>query len=96
MLGKPCFYASPGRTCAQMARLRNSSNATGSADAGGAAFRINSAGADWLVQRYYTPELARLVTAWARPDLLAFGYEKWDGRGPLRLRSKTPLSGRSL
>ena len=28
---------------------------------------------------YYTPELADMVTAWAKDDLLHFGYRQWNG-----------------
>ena len=89
LTGRPCFYA--GRTtCAQMAQMRWSSGSKSTAPpaAGGgttrSAFHINSEGADALVRKHYTPELARAVTTWTRADLDAFGYRAWDGQGPLR------------
>jgi hypothetical protein len=32
------------------------------------------------VHDHYTPEIAQLVTAWARNDLDVYGYPEWDGR----------------
>eukprot|EP00966_Prymnesium_polylepis_P254348 5877914-Prymnesium_polylepis.2 len=32
------------------------------------------------VEEHYTPELAQIVTTWAKRDLETFGYPEWDGR----------------
>ena len=68
--GSDCFYHLPGYACdgtalpQERASVGHSNHATGS---------------DKLLERYYTPELAALVTTWAHADLTAFGYKAWDG-----------------
>ena len=36
-------------------------------------------GSDGRLDEFYTPELARAVSEWAKADLEEFGYPAWDG-----------------
>jgi hypothetical protein len=65
-----CFYHPPGQDCDGM-----QSNAI---DADPPA-TFHATGSDAHLDSYYTPDLALMVTNWARPDLLEFGYRPWGG-----------------
>ena len=39
----------------------------------------HATGSDSRLDEFYTPELARAVSEWAKADLEEFGYPAWDG-----------------
>ena len=39
----------------------------------------HATGSDGRLDEFYTPELARAVSEWAKADLEEFGYAAWDG-----------------
>ena len=85
--GSECFYHPPGLGC-DGAPL---STAGAGPLAGGS---WHATGSDARLDEFYTPELARAVTEWAKADLEEFGYPAWDGvdgQGYLR-RISTPSS----
>jgi hypothetical protein len=45
-----------------------------------------------LVDEYYTADLARLVNAWADPDLKGFGYKPWLPGQDIELKQEVPLN----
>lgn len=47
------------------------------------------------LQKWYTPELARAVSRYARDDLTAFGYAEWDGDGEYHPTSAAGAASRS-
>eukprot|EP00965_Chrysotila_dentata_P022614 748927-Pleurochrysis_carterae.AAC.1 len=44
----------------------------------------NVYGADDKIAEYYTPELVRMITSWAAPDLRAFNYPPWNPAVPFK------------
>ena len=70
--GSECFYHPPGLGC--------DGEPLSTAGAGPlAAGSWHATGSDARLGEFYTPELARAVSEWAKADLEEFGYPAWDG-----------------
>ena len=70
--GSECFYHPPGLGCdgAPLSTAGAGPLAMGS---------FHATGSDARLGEFYTPELARAVSEWAKADLEEFGYPAWDG-----------------
>ena len=67
-----CFYHPPGQDCDGTQSKALDAYAPRS---------FHATGSDGQLDAYYTPHLAQMVTKWALPDLLEFGYRPWSGTG---------------
>ena len=70
--GSKCFYHPPGLRCdgAPLGTVRAGALSGDS---------FHATGSDARLGEFYTPELARAVSEWAKADLEEFGYPAWDG-----------------
>ena len=70
--GSKCFYHPPGLRCdgAPLGTVRAGALSGDS---------FHATGSDGRLDEFYTPELARAVSEWAKADLEEFGYPAWDG-----------------
>jgi hypothetical protein len=78
--GQPCFYHPVGLSCSEVSRLRTTCMRPLAAAPHARADQQKSAShADDLAARFYTPELAHMVTEIYARDLRDFNYAVWDG-----------------
>lgn len=78
-----CWWRPPNRTCAESLEAPKSEGlqgggAQGRCDRGSIAGGTHNTGSCRLMSRYFTPELAGLVTRYAAADLAAFRYPQWE------------------